>query len=335
MRALPIVTLLLMLGAHEAYAGGFDTKTMLENFSMKEVERPLLVGRGWLQLDLGIDVKQARGYWDAEGQAQDFQYATWTYTTESLGLRYGIARRGEVTMGVPFHFVRLTNDKLGTDTRDFGLGDPTFGYKYELFRSYAPMTNVVAFARYKGAAGQESPASILGGPNDFKSFVMTTGTPDLDLGLHAKRQVGPAALQARAGYIRRFSGLAMYISEVNTNQFNGRIKPGDIEYAEVGAMVQVGMFALGADYMIQHRELTRLGTTSEGFFPNKHLKEVPDSDGVASDLKVTALANVTRHLDAALAATVPLSGEDFLFFPIEDLSPTRGVTFGGLLKLRY
>lgn len=336
MRALPVITLLLMLfGAKESSAEGFEAKTMRENLSPREVERPLLIGRGWFEVDLGLDVKNSTGYWDSQGEPQEFEHARFLYTTESLAVRYGVTRHAEIGFAIPYHYARLTNDLLNTDTSQLGMGDPSFYYRYELYRSYAPTTSVVIQARYKGPAGQESPASILGGPNDFKTFIMTTGTPDLDLAVGAKRQIGPASIEVGGGYTRRFSGLAMYISETDTGQFVGRIKPGDLFHAEIGGLLQLGPAALGADLLWEMRQITMLGTTSTGFFPNKNLDPVDDSDGSALDLGLKGILNLTRGVDLVAGVGIPLQGEDFQFFPIEDLHPTRGLTYSGLLKLRY
>ena len=46
----------------------------------------------------------------------------------------------------------------------------------------------------------------VGQPNSFQSFVMTTGTPDLSLGVRFKRQLGPLAFTGGAAYVHRFGG---------------------------------------------------------------------------------------------------------------------------------
>ena len=62
---------------------------------------------------------------------------------------------------------------------------------------------------------------------------------------------------------------------------------------------------------------------------------VEDSDGWSLDLTPGVVLNLTRGVDVDLAATLPLRGEDLQFFPIEDLEPTRGLTFHGAVELRY
>jgi hypothetical protein len=45
--------------------------------------------------------------------------------------------------------------------------------------------------------------------------------------------------------------------------------------------------------------------------------------------------NLTRGFDIDLGVSVPVVGEDLQFFPIEDIHPTRGVTYSGTLEARF
>jgi hypothetical protein len=335
MFVLPLTTVILLLGSRDASAGGFEAKTMRETMPMREVERPLVVGKGWFEADIGVDVKDATGYWDAKGHEKDFLDARWLYSTESVTIRYGMARRGELGLVVPLHYLRLTNDNLGTDTSYFGFGDPHFFYKFELLRTTAPTSSVILFGDYKGPAASESPGSYLGGPNAVSTFVVSTGTTDVDIGARGKRQLGPFAAQMGLGYTRRFSGIAMYLVDLETYQFNGRIKPGDIAHADVMLQGQLGPIALGGDLLFQQRAVTRVGTTSLGLAMTKNLKPVEGSDGWSLDLNVQAIANITHGFDFLVGVGLPVRGEDFQFFPLEELSPTYGPTFSGAVKLRY
>ena len=85
----------------DAVAGGFEARTMRDSLAAREVERPLVIGKGWLELNLGLDVKNASGFWDADGNAQDFDQAQWLYTTQRATLRYGIAKRADFWWVLP------------------------------------------------------------------------------------------------------------------------------------------------------------------------------------------------------------------------------------------
>ncbi len=325
----------LFVASPVAMAAGVQAHTMREPFAAREVERPLVLGRGWLELGLGADWKTATQYWDSEGEAADLENTKWTYAYGKVDMRYGITRRGELYGSLKWHYARLQNDELGTDTIQSGFGDPRFGYKYELFRSMAPLTSIVAHAEYKAPAANESPGNSVAGPSTFQAIVLTTGTPDAEFGLHAKRQFGPFALQLGGAYVRRFSGVVQYLVEVDYYQFNGRIKPGDIRKVDGDVTLQAGPVALQAGSLLQIRDEVRIGSSSGGLFPSKDLVVQEGSDGWQWDAWLGAIGHISRGVDLVGRMTVPIRGEDLMYFPIEDLHPTRGTTWSGSVEFRY
>lgn len=333
--AASLVALGLAATASTAQAAGFQVKTMRDPLPSREYERGLVIGKGWAEWGLGADVKIAKGFWDSEGVAQDFDSASFLHTTERLHVRYGVSRRAELYAVLPWHFQKLTNDALGTDISQFGVGDPVFGWKLEPFRSMAPVRSWIVYAEYKAPAGNESPGNYIGGPNTFTDFIVTTGTPDLSLGTAYKHQVGPLALTVDAAYVRRFSGTVMWLIETEMNQFNGRVKPGDAFRGGADLLFQLGPVGLHGGAVFQQRQLTKTGTTSDGWFPGRNLDAIAESDGWSLDVPAGAVVNITRGVDLDLAVNVPVRGEDLMFFPIEDLHPTRGLTYSGTLELRY
>ena len=318
-----------------ASAGGFEAKTMRDSLAAREVERPLVIGKGWLEAAIGYDYKSTDGYWDDEGEAQTFDHAAWTYATQSLTVRYGIAKRAELWWRLPFHSARLTNDELGTDTSTFGMGDPSFGYRLEIYRSAAPTTSVIVETFYKAPAGDDSPGNFIGGPNTFSNIVLTTGTPDLGVGLQGKRQVGPFALTLGARYTHRFSAAVGYLIETEYHQFQARIKPGDLIEYDADLMIQLGPVALHNKWLFCQRMETRIGTASNDLFGSANLKPVEGSDGSSIDAEFGAVVNVTRGVDVRFDIKRSISGEDLQFFPIEQIHPTRGTTYSTALELRY
>ena len=319
----------------DALAAGFEAKTMRDSLSAREVERGLLIGKGWLEFGLGTDVKQSKGAWGSDRSEVDWSSTEWLYTTQRLDLRYGITRRGEFTWQIKTHYLRLTNSELETDTAQFGIGDPSFGYKYEVFRTMAPLTSVIAYADYKAPAGNESPGNYVGGPTTFTSFVTTTGTPDLEVGMRGKRQVGPVAVTLGGAYVRRFSSVVQYAIETEFNQFQGRIKPGDEIHLDGSVMLQAGPVALHGGALYVSRDELKLGNTAAGWSPSANLKPQTDSDGWSLDAQAGAIVSITRGVDIVLGVQLPLQGEDLMYFPIEDLHPTRGTTYSGTFEFRY
>ena len=318
-----------------AFAGGFEGKTMRDPFSNRSVERGLVLGKGWFQIGLGSSYKLSTGAWDANGEQVDWATTAWTYTTQHFNLRYGITRNVELNWKMKSHYVALANTDLGTDISQYGIGDPEFGVKYQLLRSNAPLTSVIVYSNYKAPLANEMPGNYVGGPNSFSAFVLTTGTTDLANGIAAKKQFGPAALTVDLGYVHRFSGLASYAIETDMNQFQIRVKPGNIVRVDAVAEGQLGPVNINAGALYQKRSAFQIGTTSAGIFPNRNLEPVLDSDGWSLDAKAGVTLNVFQTLDVNVAALVPIRGEDLLFFPLEDVHPTTGSVYSGELAYRF
>lgn len=335
MKPAALLAVAVGLLSQSAFGAAFETKTMRETLPAREMERPLNMPRGWLEFGLAADVKTADGYWSENGEAVDFASASWLYTTESLAVRYGIARRGELFWTFRTHYAQLSNPDLGTDITTFGIGDPTFGYALDLFQRQAPTTDLIAYVKYKAPAANESPGNYTGQANSFTSIVLTTGTPDLTLGLRGKQQVGPAAVTLGVAYMNRFSNTVQWLVETENSQFNARIKPGNQVISDAELLLQLGPVAPYAVGTLVMRDPTRIGQTSEGLFGDRNLDEVEGSGGWSLDLKPGAIVHITRGLDLDLAVSLPMRGEDLQFFPIEDLHPTRGPTFHGAVELRY
>jgi hypothetical protein len=323
------------LASSTASAGPFLSKTMQDQFFDRTVERPLVLGKGWVELALRNDFKLANGYWDENGDAQEFSSASFLYTTQTLEARYGMMRRVELNYAFRTHYLALQNPDLGTDTRQFGAGDPTFGVTFDLFRTLTPLSNLVTYAKYKVPFANESPGNRIGGPNTFSSFILTTGTPDLSLGMKGKQQFGPMALELDYTFVKRFSSVVLYAIETDYYQFAARLKPGDIHRVAASAILQAGPVAVEGGAVYERRDEIQIGNTSGGLLPSSELNSIANSDGQYLNANVGATVNIGTRLDLFGSMILPLQGEDLQFFPIEDLHPTRGNTYTGALKIRY
>ncbi len=318
-----------------AEAAGFQAKTMRAPLSAVEVERPLVIGKGWLEASFGYDQKLADGSWSPAGEALEWRSARWLYTTERIDIRYGISRSGEFYWHIPFHFVQLNNDALGTDTKGFGIGEPRFGWKLEVFNRALPLTSIALDFQYKMPTGQETAGTYVGGPNTVSVFPMSTGQADLSAFVRGKQQIGPFAIEGAMGYVHRFSGLSQFIVEVDQYQFSGRFKPGSEVRAELSPMLQLGPVAIHGDAVYRRWFEGATGTTAGGMFWDENLDLIAGSDGWSLDAGGGVIVNATRGVDLLASASVPIRGEDLTYFPLEGLSPTRGVTFSGSVELRY
>jgi len=318
-----------------AEATAWQSKTMQSPFSAREVGRSLKLPKGWMEMTLGADVKLASGYWDADGNAVDFSHSSWLYSTESISFRYGMSHNSEIYLNVPMHYMRLTNDLYGTDTSGTYLGDPTFGAVFSLLEQDAPNTSVVARVQLKSPAGNESPGSYIAGPSTFREFVTTTGSHDFTVEMAAKRQLGGFAVEGRLGYVNRLSGLVMWLIETEQSQLIGRFKPGNRVYGGLGMTAQAGPVAIKAGGRMMIQGDAKAGTTSGGISPNGQLLTQEGSGGTYMDADVALIAHFSRNVDVEIGASIPLMGEDLMFFPLEDLHPTYGNTYSAALKLRY
>jgi len=231
--------------------------------------------------------------------------------------------------------VRLKNDALGTDTEGFGIGEPKFGWKWEIFNRNIPTSSVVLDLQYKMPTGQETAGTYVGGPNTFSTIPMSTGQADLAAFLRGKQQFGPFALEGAVGWVNRFSGVSQFVVEVDQYQFSGRFKPGSEVRAELSPMLQLGPVALHGTAVYRRWFEAALGSTAEGFFVDKNLDPIAGSDGWGFDAGGGVVVNVTRGVDVLASASVPIRGEDLLFFPLEGISPTRGPTLSASVELRY
>jgi len=316
----------------------WQSKTMRDPLPGREVERPLVLPKGWVQISFGYDQHLGVGQWTPEGKVERFDQAHWQLHTEHVRIAYGVSKNAELWWTIPFHQALLTNDDWDDDEAlfDHSLGDQYFGWRLHILHTEAPASSWMFDTWYKAPTAQESPANYIGGPLNVSNIIFTTGTPDWYLGTAYKRQFGPIAATATAGYLHRFSSVVQYLVELNEFQFNGRMKPGDQVRLQLEVMLQAGPLAIGVRPEYEVRLKTKMGTTSGDFLnPNRNRDVVPGSGGQALDLRSWVKLNATRGFDVAGYYVHPLLGEDLLFFPIEDLHPTYGPTFGGFVEARF
>lgn len=323
----------------EASASGLQAKTDRELYPARQVERPLVLAKGWLQVGLGSAAKVASGQWSSEGTFETFAslpaQPSFTHTTQHLTVAYGLTRHGEVTADFRTHWVSLGSRGQPEQTTQFGLGDPRFGYRWELYRSLAPLTSIVAVGEVKLPTGNQAPGSPLEGQYAFDRVVLSTGTPDLKLGLEGKRQLGPTALSFGAAWVRRFSGVVDYNPLGGISPGTRRFKPGDLALLDAGLTVQLGPVALfgGADFLLRQQAL--VAPAGASIFDEEAVQAMEETAGWGLDLDTGARVHVSRGVDLTVGALVPLKGEDRIFYPAEDLTSTYGVTYKGALDVRF
>ena len=348
-----ILGLLVCVG--DAEATGFEPKTSQEPLSNRSIDRRLVLGMGWFELSLGSTYKDALGYWNRDGaelktsdgemlRYTPFTNASWLYTTQNLQIRYGVLRRVELFWNLKSHYVELTNPALGTDIQQYGVGDPEFGVKFEVFRSGSTvyqledskdLRSMVVYTNYKAPMGNESPGNYVGGPNTFNSVVLTTGTPDWTFGSTYKQVQGIFSCELDFKHTFRISNVTLYALETDMNQFSIRVKPGNTTDLKFDVGLQSGPLFLTAGAALGHRGDLRMGNTVDGFVPSLQLDTIEDSSGVTVDVNTSATINIGQRLDLIGRASIPIRGEDLMFFPLEAIHPTYGYTYSGTIAYRF
>ena len=309
---------------------------MVQTLPGRQIERPLVLGKGWLEIGLGVDRKVATGAWGPMGQPVEWEPGTrFTYDTHRMDLRYGLSRRVELTAQLKTHWVEWEQPGAAADLEQFGIGDPRFGVVFEAFRAQGPLTSLVFVGNIKGAAANESPGDIDGDPSTFSRFVMTTGTSDLELGVRGKHQLGPMAITLDAAGVYRSSDVTQYMADPQHPGFNQRIQPGSLGRVGAELLLQLGPVACSGGAVLTARSATRVGSTAPGLFPARNLRVLDGSEGIAVDARAATIVHLSRRIDAIVGVQVPMLGEDWMYFPIEDLHPTRGTTTSATLALRH
>lgn len=284
-----------------------------------EVERPLVLPRGQVQLGLSYERHVGHGRWTSQGERQPLDGVRLVARSERVSLAYGVSNRAEVWWELPFVQARLTPGGWeGAVVSAHGLGDPRFGWRWSLLREEAPSASAMVEAWYEAPAAR-APTGVVG-PLRVSALAFTTGTPDLYMGGGYKRKVGPLAFSARGGWLLRLPGAVRYGVEVGGDTVHGRIDPGDELELRLEALLQAGPFFVSAEPLWELRFATHVG--------GRHLEPVMGSDGEALDVRLGGGVNLTRALDLAAWVVLPVTGEDLMFFPLRDLHPTLGPTWG-------
>lgn len=338
LRILSICAILMTI-PDSLFSAAFQTKTMRSDMPLTEVERALVLGKGWLEFGFDYSAKFTMGAFD-----DSYRYKKWdngtlfSYHTAKLEINYGITRNCELYIHLPYLIENLRND-FGTNTTSYGFGDMNAGWLFQIYRS-APDKELVSIATrlfMKGPSGEESPGTYFGGPLDFSRFINTTACYNLGGGIEGKMKFHHLALQLKGGYITKFSSDAMYVADMVYRWTNGRIDPGDEIYGSIGILNQLTrLICLGLDFDASYHFKTRIGTSSSRPIPSMKLDPVEGSEGLFLFAYPRIVLNLKQCLDLHLFGGVPIIGRNSdLFWPIEELSPSAGYTAGVNLYFRY
>ncbi len=335
----------------------FQHHTSQAEIEQRIVERPLVVGKGWVELSLGFDWKHSASEFltgDSKatvGFVPDKHFERYDndgrldFRTWSLDARWGFTKGTDVYLHIPIVWNSLQNSNVGEDgsvvnVNTVALGDLEFGILAQLLRKVDPggkfNSSLGMHFDVKAPTGLESPGSNIPSPGLITVLPAGTGTYNLGLDLEFKQQIAIMAVNVRAGYVWRASNVVMYLAEDDWNLFQMRLAPGDGIQWDVGLTFQLANFlALGLGGEFEYRFLTKIGPSSSGIAACKNCDPVADSDGLYMDGYGMVSVTPSRAFQVDVRFAYTLGGRRAFLIPIEDVSPTRGWTAGGAVTYRF
>ncbi|MBT3219188.1 MAG: hypothetical protein HN348_08865, partial [Proteobacteria bacterium] len=148
----------------------------------REVERPVVLPKGWMELNLGVDGKVGVGVWNSQGRRQRFDGERFGYLTTSAQLRCGLLPRSELWWKAGFHRASFAGHSA------LSVQDPSFGVRWLLYRREAPATSVAIEVGGKAPFGRETTSDYLEHQATLPGFSFSTGTPDVWVGPLVRQQ---------------------------------------------------------------------------------------------------------------------------------------------------
>ena len=313
----------------------FRVRTSRPNYADSEVARPLTLQKEWAEFGLTYRFREVTQVTDVDGEAQDASY-TYTHSWVTLDARYGFTRNLTMYMSIPFSVFTTTEDPVEDETIvSNGMGDVSFGFLWQVLNREkgSSLSSFAVQLDTKQPSGNESP----GAPGN-RALPKGTGTTNVGIHLHAKQRFGPVAAVVRAGYVHKFSGITMWVRDVEGPLgLNGRFKPGD-EISAAGRLIvqPIRFVALegGAEYI--SRGPSAIGPTSDGVSPGDDVETIEDSDFEALNATVRLLVEPSVNWDFIVGASIPvMSRNSGVFYPLEDLSQSYGTTILGSAIFRW
>lgn len=214
-----------MLLLPAAIAAPFAQKSSQDPWPERQIDQGLLVPRGKLALGLAHDAKRSTATRDADGQVVPMAPgSTWYHRRTWLTVDQGFSRRITLYVHIPWVDALLLNDR-GAMVQTRALGDVHTGLRTNPWPD-AP-TELAFQVDVKAPSGVEWPSDFIGGAANQAGFLTGTGVTNLGLHAHARQPLADvAALELRAGYVRKFAAIVGYV--VETDGFgNGWLKAGD------------------------------------------------------------------------------------------------------------
>ncbi|MBT3221602.1 MAG: hypothetical protein HN348_21180 [Proteobacteria bacterium] len=322
-----------------AEASPFKHKSMHQPWPERQVERAIVLPKGWMELQLAYDAKSTTSYRNDVGRRVVYGRDTkWTYSRLWLNFRQGFSRRATLYFQIPFVSARLTNN-LGTDTRTRALGDVHLGLFLEpAIEQFGGVGHLALQLDIKTPSGVEWPSDFIGGPGNTGSFLTGTGITNVGGHLHWKLNVATvASFHGSVGYVFKLPAVVGYV--VDTESFgNGWLDPGDELVNHLAATIQLGNdLALTAQGWHSLRGHYRVGTSGQSVFRTE-LQRIEDSQGNFLDTGATLSFEPNEQVEVEFNLRTNIRGTDtrtFAQLGLEEFSPQPGLTLGAKAAIRW
>lgn len=285
-----------------------------------EVERSLILARGWMEVEVGLDVH-------AGAQTGGLN------ATEHVGFTYGISKQAALYARLPFHHAHV-QDSLH-DAEAAGFVDPLLGVQVEWFRKRAPTTSIISDLQIQVPVprGDRYGDSAIASSSD--SMMAATGVPSLGVELAAKHQLGPVAVTAGVASVHPFLSIVPYTIEMGTGQATARLKPGDQLCLRIETTLQVGPLAIGGELRYRAWSFAAMTPDVLGLAAPNALEPIPASGGWSLAGSPMLSVNVSRGVDLDFAMRVPLHVEDDSFYLLNPSRPEQGLIYSSALRVRF
>ncbi len=341
-----------------AQASWLQPHTRQEAIPVAEVERALVTGKSWFEVDVDASWKHSDSHFvvgdslfnlgvdEGTHYVMENNDGTWDYRRFELGLSWGFSRNMDIFMRVPIIWAEVWNNRMveadgsRKPISTVGLGDMQGGFRFQWLRKQSEdgrfSTSLATSLEMRFPTGQESPGSYLGGPNNVPTIITGAGTWGFDIEARIKQQIAILAVEVGLGYLINPTNTVMYLIDDVEDQFNQHLDPGDVVHANLGLTLQFFKhLALRGDFFLDYRTPTQWGSTNAAIPACGDCAQIPGSDGFWADVQATLMAdfNVRFGIDAYFRYT--LGGRRNFLWPLEDLSPSRGWTAGVKVSYRF
>jgi len=322
-------TLALILGglSGAASAGPFTPKTMQGSLPETEVERALVLPKGWLEVGLSVDGESSVSYRGSDGVEREQPGGFgWTYSRMWLDIRQGFSPRISLYARVPWVRASL-QPVIGRPTTTVAMGDAHTGVVYQ--PKPASPHSLAFSVDLKAPSGVEWPTGT-GSAGDTQSFLTGTGLTNLGLFSHGKVVLGRvASAEIDVGYVRKFPGVVGYVVEVG-GFGSGVLNAGDELDARghlTGQMGSMLWLRAGLDY----RYLTETWVGVNGPLGGRIMRPVRHSSGSWMTGEAVFGVDPTDKWTIEMRVRRDLMGGDsrpFAHLGLEELSPQPGLGLG-------